>query len=203
LTLRSRATPPGDYNTAAMAQVNLTNHFLIAMPNMADPYFSRTLTFICEHNEQGALGVVVNRPIEMTLGALFDRLCLRLTSQILVNEPVYFGGPVQTDRGFVLHQPLGEWQSTLSVRDKVGLTTSKDILEAVGQGGGPHKILVTLGYAGWAAGQLENEIKQNAWLTVEAKDAIIFDTPTEERLPAAMKLLGLDFATLSEEVGHA
>ncbi len=150
------------YTLAAMAQVNLTNHFLIAMPNMADPYFSRTLTFICEHNEQGALGVVVNRPIEMTLGALFDRLSLRLTSQILVNEPVYFGGPVQTDRGFVLHQPLGEWQSTLSVRDRMGLTTSKDILEAVGRGGGPRKLLVTLGYAGWAAGQLENEIKQNA-----------------------------------------
>jgi putative transcriptional regulator len=186
-----------------MAQVNLTNHFLIAMPNMADPYFSRTLTFICEHNEQGALGVVVNRPIEMTLGALFNRLSLRLTSQILVNEPVYFGGPVQTDRGFVLHQPLGEWQSTLSVRDRMGLTTSKDILEAVGRGGGPRKLLVTLGYAGWAAGQLENEIKQNAWLTVEAKDGIIFDTPTEERLPAAMKLLGIDFATLSEEAGHA
>ena len=130
-----------------MAQVNLTNHFLIAMPNIVDPYFARTLTFICEHNDQGALGVVVNRPIEMTLGALFDRLSLRLTSQILVNEPVYFGGPVQTDRGFVLHQPLGEWQSTLAVRGKMGLTTSKDILEAVGQGGGPHKLLVTLGYA--------------------------------------------------------
>jgi len=186
-----------------MAQVNLTNHFLIAMPNMVDPYFARTLTFICEHNDQGALGVVVNRPIEMTLGALFDRLSLRLTSQILVNEPVYFGGPVQTDRGFVLHQPLGEWQSTLAVRGKMGLTTSKDILEAVVQGGGPHKLLVTLGYAGWAAGQLENEIKQNAWLTVEAKDGIIFDTPTEERLPAAMKLLGIDFARLSEEAGHA
>ena len=186
-----------------MVQVNLTNHFLIAMPNMVDPYFARSLTYICEHKKSGALGVVVNRPIEMTLGALFERLSLRLDSQILVNEPVYFGGPVQTDRGFVLHQPLGEWQATLSVRDKVGLTTSKDILEAVGQGGGPRKLLVTLGYAGWAAGQLENEIKQNAWLTVEAEDGIIFDTPTEERLPAAMKLLGIDFATLSEEAGHA
>jgi putative transcriptional regulator len=186
-----------------MAQVDLTNHFLIAMPNMADPYFSRTLTFICEHNEQGALGVVVNRPIEMTLGALFDRLNLTLSSQILVGEPVYFGGPVQTDRGFVLHQPLGKWQSTLSVRDHVGLTTSKDILEAVGQGGGPRKMMVTLGYSGWAAGQLENEIKQNAWLTVEATDGIIFDTPVEQRLPEAMKLLGVDFAKLSEEAGHA
>ncbi len=143
-----------------MAQVNLTNHFLIAMPNMVDP-------------------------------------------QILVKEPVYFGGPVQTDRGFVLHQPPGKWQSTLSVRDSMGLTTSKDILEAVGQGSGPDRMLVTLGYSGWAAGQLENEIKQNAWLTVEAEGAIIFDTPSEERLPAAMKLLGVDFAKLSEEAGHA
>jgi len=186
-----------------MPQVNLTNHFLIAMPNMADPYFARSLTFICEHNDQGALGVVVNRPIEMTLGALFERLDLTLSSDILVGEPVYFGGPVQTDRGFVLHQPLGKWQSTLSVGDKVGLTTSKDILEAVGQGAGPRKMLVTLGYSGWAAGQLESEIKQNAWLTVEAADGIIFDTPAEKRLPEAMKLLGIDFAKLSEEAGHA
>src|SRR5258706_115692 len=186
-----------------MAQVNLTNHFLIAMPNMADPYFARSLTYICEHDEKGALGVVVNRPIEMTLGALFERLSLPLSSQILVNAPVYFGGPVQTDRGFVLHQPLGQWQSTLSVGDAVGLTFSKDILEAVGQGGGPERMLVTLGYSGWAAGQLENEIKQNAWLTVEATDAIMLGNPAVERLPAAMKLLGVDFAKLSEEAGHA
>ncbi|MGB5080563.1 MAG: YqgE/AlgH family protein [Burkholderiales bacterium] len=186
-----------------MAKVDLTNHFLIAMPNMADPYFARTLTFICEHDDQGALGVVVNRPIEMTLGALYDRLSLPLTSQILLNEPVYFGGPVQTDRGFVLHRPLGKWQATLSVHDSVGLTTSKDILEAAGQGAGPQRMLVTLGYSGWAAGQLESEIGQNAWLTVEANEAIIFDTPSEERLPAAMKLLGVDFAKLSEEAGHA
>jgi len=197
--------PTRVYNGAlpSMAQVNLTNHFLIAMPNMADPYFARTLTFICEHNDKGALGVVVNRPIEMTLGALYERLSLPLASRILLNEPVYFGGPVQTDRGFVLHQPLGQWQATLAVRDKLGLTTSKDILEAAGQGAGPRRMLVTLGYSGWAAGQLESEIGQNAWLTVEAKDAIIFDTPSEERLPAAMKLLGVDFAKLSEEAGHA
>jgi len=186
-----------------MAQVNLTNHFLIAMPNMVDPYFARTLTFICEHNDQGALGVVVNRPIEMTLGALFDRLSLRLTSQILVNEPVYFGGPVQTDRGFVLHEPAGNWQSTLRVRDAIGLTTSKDILEAVGRGEGPARLLVTLGYAGWSPGQLEHEITQNAWLTVEAAGNILFETPAEERLPAAMGLLGLDFARLQDEAGHA
>ena len=186
-----------------MPNVDLTHHFLIAMPNMVDPYFARSLTFICEHSEQGALGVVVNRPIDMTLGALFDRLKLPFASPSRGGEPVYFGGPVQTDRGFVLHQPIGEWHSTLSVRDTVGLTTSKDILEAVGQGNGPSKMLVTLGYSGWASGQLESEIKQNAWLTVEAKDAIIFDTPAEERLPAAMQLLGIDFASLSEEAGHA
>jgi len=186
-----------------MPQVNLTNHFLIAMPNMVDPYFAKSLTYICEHNEQGALGLVVNRPIEMTLGALFERLSLPLASTDLGNEPVYFGGPVQTDRGFVLHEPIGKWQSTLSVRESLGLTTSKDVLEAVGQGGGPAKILVTLGYSGWAAGQLENEIRQNAWLTVEAKNAIIFDMPPDERLPAAMQILGLDFAKLSEEAGHA
>ena len=186
-----------------MLPVNLTDHFLIAMPNMADPYFSRTLTYICEHNDQGALGVVINRPIDMTLGALFDRLSLTLSSESLGKTPVFFGGPVQTDRGFVLHQPIGEWQSTLSVQDRVGLTTSKDILESLGQGAGPEKLLVTLGYSGWAPGQLENEIKQNAWLTVAAKDADIFDLPVEERLPAAMGLLGIDFASLSDEAGHA
>ena len=186
-----------------MSQVNLTDHFLIAMPNMADPYFSRTLTYVCEHNDQGALGVVVNRPIDMTLDALFERLSLSLASGELGKTPVYFGGPVQTDRGFVLHQPVGRWQSTLSVQDRVGLTTSKDILEAVGNGAGPYKLIVTLGYSGWAPGQLENEIKQNAWLTVAAKDAIIFDLPVEERLPAAMGLLGISFASLSDEAGHA
>jgi putative transcriptional regulator len=186
-----------------MPQVNLTDHFLIAMPNMVDPYFARSLTYICEHNEQGALGVVINRPIEMTLGALFDQLSLTLSSGDLGKLAVYFGGPVQTDRGFVLHQPIGEWQSTLSVQDRVGLTTSKDILESLGHGAGPAKVLVTLGYSGWAPGQLENEIKQNAWLTVAATDAIIFDLPVEQRLPAAMRLLGIDFASLSDEAGHA
>ena len=186
-----------------MLQVNLTDHFLIAMPNMADPHFSRTLTYICEHNDQGALGVVINRPIDMTLGALFERLSLTLSSEDLSTISVYFGGPVQTDRGFVLHQPIGEWQSTLSVQNRVGLTTSKDILESLGHGTGPQKLLVTLGYSGWAPGQLENEISQNAWLTVAARDAVIFDLPVEQRLPAAMGLLGIDFANLSEDAGHA
>jgi putative transcriptional regulator len=183
--------------------INLTHHFLIAMPSMVDPYFAKSLTYVCEHNEQGALGVVVNRPIDMTLQALFERLSLDLVHKDLSDAPIYFGGPVQTDRGFVLHEPTGNWQSTLRVRDAIGLTTSKDILEAVGRGEGPHKLLVTLGYAGWSAGQLEHELTQNAWLTVEAKDAILFDVPAEERLPAAMELLGVDYARLADSAGHA
>ena len=173
------------------------------MPNMVDPYFAKSLTYICEHNDQGALGVVVNRPIDLSLQALFERINLKLEPYELHDLPVYFGGPVQTDRGFVLHQPVGEWHSTLKVRDSLGLTTSKDILEAVGKGSGPAKILVTLGYSGWAAGQLEHELGQNAWLTVEAGEQIIFDLPAEEKLPAAMELLGVDFASLSEDTGHA
>jgi putative transcriptional regulator len=187
----------------SVSSINLTHHFLIAMPSMADPYFAKSLTYVCEHNDQGALGVVVNRPIDMTLQALFERLSLTLKHKDLSDAPIYFGGPVQTDRGFVLHEPAGNWQSTLRVRDAIGLTTSKDILEAVGRGEGPQKLLVTLGYAGWSAGQLEHELGQNAWLTVEAKDAIIFDLPAEERLPAAMELLGVDYARLADSAGHA
>jgi len=186
-----------------MSSINLTHHFLIAMPSMADPYFAKTLTYICEHNDQGALGLVVNRPIDMTLQALFERLSLSITDVALSESPIYFGGPVQTDRGFVLHEPAGNWQSTLRVGEMIGLTTSKDILEAVGRGEGPKRMLVTLGYAGWSPGQLEQELSQNAWLTVEAKDAILFDIPAEERLPKAMQLLGVDYARLQDEAGHA
>jgi len=190
-----------------MSSINLTHHFLIAMPNMADPYFAKTLTYICEHNDQGALGLVVNRPIDMTLQALFERLSLSLSDNVLSEAPIYFGGPVQTDRGFVLHLPEGDWQATLKVKsgeqEILGLTTSKDILEAVGRGEGPAKMLVSLGYSGWSAGQLEHELAQNAWLTLEAKDAIFFDIPADERLPKAMQLLGLDYARLQDEAGHA
>ena len=188
-----------------MQSVNLTNHFLIAMPNMADPHFAKSLTFICEHNEQGALGVVVNRPTDMTLGALFEQIEIPLDNQTIGKLPVYFGGPVQVDRGFVLHRPIGGWQSTLSVHGQVGLTTSKDILEAVGQGEGPGAgdILVSLGYAGWAPGQLEHELGQNAWLTVEATPEVLFERPAAERFDAAMELLGVDPSRLSEDAGHA
>src|SRR5688572_28363626 len=173
------------------------------MPNIVDPYLSRTLTFVCEHNDQGELRILVNRPIVGTLQARFDRLSLSMGNTEMADAPVYFGGPVQTDRGFVLHAPTGNWQATLRVREEIGLTTSKDILEAVGRGEGPGRMLVSLGYAGWTAGQLEHELSQNAWLTVEARDGIIFELPAEERLAAAMELLGLDYARLADVAGHA
>ncbi|MFO1321910.1 MAG: YqgE/AlgH family protein [Burkholderiales bacterium] len=173
------------------------------MPNMVDPNFAHTLTYICEHNDQGALGVVVNRPLEMTLKALFSEVDLELADGRLHGQPVYFGGPVQTDRGFVLHRPLGQWKSSLPVADDVGLTTSRDILEAVAAGDGPERLIVSLGYAGWAAGQLEDEIGQNAWLTVAARPDVMFDLAPEARLQAALELLGINPAFLSEEAGHA
>jgi len=190
-----------------MASVNLTGQFLVAMPNMVDPNFAKTLTYVCEHNENGALGLVINRPTDMSVRTLLERINLPGGLEDLGSIPVYFGGPVQTDRGFVLHKPVGNWQSTLSVGDVIGLTTSKDILEAVGSGKGPKGILVTLGYAGWAPGQLENEIAQNAWLTVSGKtdsiSDVIFGTPAEDRLPAAMRILGIDLNSLAGGVGHA
>ena len=186
-----------------MNNANFTDHFLIAMPNMLDPNFAGTLTYVCDHGEQGALGVVVNRPIELKLEALFSQIGLSLDDERLKLTPVYYGGPVQVERGFVLHRPIGEWGSTLSVNELIGLTTSKDILEATARHEGPKEILVTLGYAGWGPGQLEDEIKQNAWLTVKADPEVIFALPPTERFPAAIKLLGIDVAMLSEEAGHA
>jgi putative transcriptional regulator len=187
----------------SMQSVNLTHHFLIAMPNMADPHFSKTLTYICEHNEKGALGVVINRPIDLMLSSLLEQVSIPVTDERCAGIPIHYGGPVQTDRGFVLHGPVGNWQSTLSINADLGLTTSKDILQAVAHGDGPEQIFVTLGYAGWAAGQIENELAQNAWLTVPADHDVMFALPCAERVPAAMHLLGIDFASLSEVAGHA
>ena len=186
-----------------MQAVNLTQQFLIAMPAMSDPHFAKTLTFICEHNDQGALGVVVNRPIDLTLHALLEQIEITPTSDAAKSILVHYGGPVQMDRGFVLHSPVGTWQSTLAVGDHIGLTTSKDILQAAARGEGPSQMLVTLGYAGWAPGQLEHEMAQNAWLTVEADARILFDTPAERRYDASLKLLGIDLAMLSDAAGHA
>jgi putative transcriptional regulator len=186
-----------------MNSVNLTDNFLIAMPALADPYFSNALVYICEHNENGALGVIVNRPIDMSLAGLFEKIDIKLDADSLANLPVYFGGPVQLDRGFVLHRPVGQWQSTLAVNSEIGLTSSRDVLAAVGKAGLPSEIIVTLGYSGWDAGQLEDELSQNSWLTVPAKASILFEIPPEERLPAAMQNLGVSFTQLSDVAGHA
>ncbi len=187
--------------------VSLANHFLIAMPAMTDPNFSRTLTFLCEHNADGALGIIVNRPTEMPLAELFQRVDIALAegepAARFARQPVYYGGPVQTDRGFVLHRPAGEWQSTLNVNSDIALTSSRDILQSMGTHGEPAHVLVSLGYAGWSAGQLEWELAQNAWLTVAAEPSVIFAMPPESRLAAAMQLLGVNPAFLSDAVGHA
>lgn len=186
-----------------MDSVNLTDNFLIAMPALEDPYFSNSLVYVCEHNENGALGIIVNRPIDMNLAGLLEKIDIKLEAESLADLPVYFGGPVQLDRGFVLHRPVGKWQSTLAVNGDVGLTSSRDVLASVGSAGLPSEIIVTLGYAGWSAGQLEEEIAQNSWLTVAAKPSILFDLPPEERLPAAMQKLGVSFSQLSDVAGHA
>jgi putative transcriptional regulator len=186
-----------------MQSANFTNQFLIAMPVLTDPHFAKSLVYICEHNDRGALGIIVNRPIDMTLGKLFERVELKLDKPELANQPVYFGGPVQTDRGFVLHRPAGEWQSNLKVNDEIAMASSRDILLSIANHGTPADVLVTLGFSGWSAGQLENEIMQNAWLSVDANAHILFELPYEERLPAAMQVLGIDFASLSGMAGHA
>ncbi len=189
-----------------MKSTNLTDHFLIAMPAMDDPFFSRSLIYIAEHNEQGALGLIVNRPTDLNLATLLEKINIPLKPSESISLslfPICFGGPVQTNRGFVLHRPLGTWQSTLNINENVGLTSSLDVLHAVARDGQPHEIMVTLGYSGWGAGQLEQELAQNTWLTVPAEPAILFDTPFEERLPSALERLGIDFANLSEKAGHA
>ncbi|MDR1935275.1 MAG: YqgE/AlgH family protein [Candidatus Accumulibacter sp.] len=185
------------------ARIDLTDHFLIAMPAMEDPHFSKSLVYVAEHNDHGALGVIVNRPIDMTLSTLFQRIELPFVARDMANLPVFFGGPVQTDRGFVLHRPLGAWQSTLAVNAEIGLTTSRDVLQAAGQAGHPSDMVVALGYSGWAGGQLEHEIGQNAWLTVPADPRVLFELPYEERLASALELLGVDLANLAGQAGHA
>ena len=182
----------------------LTNQFLIAMPAMTDDNFSQTVTLICEHNPQGALGIIINRQLEMQLADVFRQLKLPTTREPLSSQPVLQGGPVQMDRGFVVHRAEERtWDSTLRVSDQVHVTTSRDILDAMANGSGPADAFVALGYAGWEAGQLENEMVQKAWLSVAAAPRVLFETPYEELWRAAGRLLGIDLATLSPEAGHA
>jgi putative transcriptional regulator len=188
--------------------INLTNQFLIAMPGMGDDNFARTVVYLCEHTSNGALGLVINKPIDITLKNLFEKVELSLDREELAELPVFFGGPVQTERGFVLHEKLAgadsPYNSTLSIPGGgLEMTTSKDVLEALSHGAGPKRIHVTLGYSGWSAGQLEDELGRNGWLTVDADPAVIFDTPIEQRYDRALSLLGFDPRMLSQEAGHA
>lgn len=182
---------------------SLRNHFLIAMPQLADPHFSHTVTYICEHNAEGALGIVINRPLEISLGDVLQHMRIQPAEYVDTAAPIYGGGPVQTERGFVLHRPVGAWTSTLAVTEDIALTTSRDILSAIGHGEGPKDFLLALGYAGWGAGQLEEEMAQNAWLSGPADPAILFELPVEERWGAAAALIGVDLTLLSSETGHA
>ena len=191
----------------AADRINLTNQFLIAMPGMGDDTFSGAVVYLCEHTENGALGLVINKPIDIKLSTLFEKVELSLGAGALAEQPVFYGGPVQTERGFVLHERLGDAESpysnTLSIPGGLEMTTSKDVLEALSAGAGPKRLLVTLGYSGWAAGQLEDELGRNGWLTVDATPEIIFDTPVEQRYERAVALLGFDPRMLSQEAGHA
>jgi putative transcriptional regulator len=188
-------------------RIDLTNQFLIAMPGMADDRFAGSVVYLCEHTEKGALGLVINKPIDIKLKNLFDKVELPLDRAELAELPVYFGGPVQTERGFVLHDKVGSdgsgYNSTMSIRGGLEMTTSKDVLEALSSGAGPRRVLVTLGYSGWAAGQLEDELGRNGWLTVDADPSVIFDTPIVDRWSRALALLGIDPRMLSQEAGHA
>jgi putative transcriptional regulator len=194
------------------ASINLTHHFLIAMPGLEDETFSKSVVYMCEHNTKGAMGLIINKPGAISLRHLFDKVELPLRRDDLMLAPVLHGGPVQTERGFVLHDPMvlenkdkdeAVYASTLTVPGGLAMTTSRDVLEALSNGSGPRRVLVTLGYASWGEGQLESEIGENSWLTVEADPGIIFDTPLEQRYERALALLGLQPWMLSPDAGHA
>jgi putative transcriptional regulator len=182
---------------------SLTNHFLIAMPGLKDPNFSRTVTYICEHTDQGAMGIVINRPMEIRLGEVLEQLDIAPEAEGVADAQIYLGGPVQTDRGFVLHTGPGEYDSTLNVTADIRVTTSRDVLEAIAVGRGPERRLIALGYAGWGGGQLEEELSANAWLSGPADTQIMFSLSAAERWLAAAQLLGVDLNLLSGEAGHA
>ncbi|MFD2231925.1 YqgE/AlgH family protein [Alkalimarinus sediminis] len=179
---------------------SLRNQFLIAMPSMKDPNFEGTVSYICDHNEHGAMGIVINRPLDMKLGEILAQLNFGGEN---IDSLIYAGGPVQMERGFVLHTPQGEWQSSLTISEGICLTTSKDVLEALAESQGPDESLVALGYAGWGAGQLEQEIAENCWLTCPADEGILFRTPHDKKFDAAIALLGFDPSQLSDKAGHA
>ncbi|WP_428774089.1 YqgE/AlgH family protein [Vibrio sp.] len=187
--------------------MNLTNHFLVAMPGMKDPYFKNSVIYVCEHNEQGAMGLMINAPIDITVGGMLKQVDVQPVHPQLNTDslklPVLNGGPVSEDRGFILHQPKDHYESSVQMTDQISVTTSKDILSVLGTDAEPNHYLVALGYSGWEAGQLENELAENSWLTIEADPEVMFNTPIHERWSKAVEKLGIDAAQLSAETGHA
>ncbi len=199
----SRSQMQSSKQSQKQIEGSLNNQLLIAMPGMADPNFSSTVTLICEHNADGALGIVINRPTNLSLGGLFEQLEVRPTDEAAGRNPVLDGGPVARERGFVLHQPGGHYESSVAVSSDVQLTLSRDILDAIATGAGPSKSLVALGYAGWEPGQLEAEMLANTWLSVPASPEIIFDVPFPQRWLSAAEILGIDINRMSPHAGHA
>ncbi len=186
-----------------MDSMNLTHHFLIAMPGLDDPNFYHTVTYICSHNEEGAMGIVINKPLDLVLREVLEQMDISFKDDIANDTPIYDGGPVQPDRGFILHKYDKDWDSSMKVNDQIGIATSLDILNAIANGEGPENSFIALGYAGWAAGQLEKEMQDNIWLSGPADAHIIFDTPVEQRWNSAACLLGINIDQLSPDVGHA
>lgn len=182
---------------------NLTGHFLIAMPSLNDGFFNQAVTYICEHDENGSFGIIINQETEITLKQIIQEMDIETQGDYNQEQTVFIGGPVDQGRGFILHRPAGDWQSSLKVKNDVALTTSKDILQAIANNEGPKDNIIALGYAGWAAGQLENEMANNTWLSCPADEQILFNTPVAERWKAAAKLIGIDLSLLSSETGHA
>ena len=193
----------GSTPTSSQTANQLANQFLIAMPSLADPNFSQTVTYMCDHNEDGAMGLVINRPLDLDIDELLSHLEINDTRRGQGYIPIYQGGPVQTERGFVLHREIGQWEASIQVSDDIAVTMSQDIIEAIAHDEGPKNYLITLGYAGWGSGQLEEELAANAWLNGPADPAIIFELPVEQRWNAAAKHLGVELNNLSSDVGHA
>ena len=183
--------------------MNLTHQFLIAMPTLTDPNFHRTVTYVCHHDQDGAMGIVINRPLELSLGEVLGHMEIESSNPDINNIQVLQGGPVQTERGFVIHEPSGNWDSVLEVSKEIGVATSRDILSAIAKGEGPPQAVVALGYAGWGAGQLEQEVADNAWLSSPVDKSIIFDQPYESRWESATRLLGIDPGRIVGEAGHS
>jgi putative transcriptional regulator len=194
---------PTETTNPSSGGYNLTGHFLIAMPALNDSFFNQAVTYICEHDENGSFGIIINQETDITLKQIVKEMKIETDEDYNDTQPVFIGGPVDQGRGFILHRPTGNWQSSLKVNDRVALTTSKDILQAIVNNEGPEDSIVALGYAGWAAGQLENEMANNTWLSCPADEQIIFNTPVEERWKAAARIIGIDLSLLSSETGHA